>query len=40
MRLHAYETYESRFLEHERLLAEVQNLKRNLATGTMTDKHS
>lgn len=39
MRLHAYEAYESHFLEHERLLAEVQNLKRNLATGTATDKH-
>ena len=40
MRLHAYEAYESHFLEHERLLAEVQNLKRNLSTGTVTDKHS
>ncbi len=40
MRLHAYEAYESHFLEHERLLAEVQNLKRSLATGTVTDKHS
>ena len=40
MRLHAYEPYESHFLEHERLLAEVQNLKRNLATGTAADKHS
>ena len=40
MRLHAYEEYESHFLEHERLLLEVQNLKRNLATGTVTDKHS
>ena len=40
MRLHAYESYESHFLEHERLLAEVQNLKRNLATGTTADKHS
>ena len=40
MRLHAYERYESHFLEHERLLAEVQNLKRNLATGTAADKHS
>ena len=40
MRLHAYETYESHFLEHERLLAEVQNLRSNLATGTAADKHS
>lgn len=40
MRLHAYEAYESHFLEHERLLVEVQNLKRNLTTGTATDKHS
>lgn len=27
-------------MEHERLLAEVQNLKSSLATGTATDKHS
>jgi hemerythrin len=40
MRLHAYEAYESHVLEHERLLAEVQNLKRNLATGTAADRHS
>jgi hemerythrin len=40
MRLHAYEAYESHFVEHERLLAQVQNLKRNLATGTAADKHS
>ncbi|MCM3900073.1 MAG: hemerythrin family protein [Pyrinomonadaceae bacterium] len=40
MKLHAYEAYESHLLEHERLLAEVQNLKRGLATGTATDKHS
>ena len=40
MRLHAYEAYESHFLEHQRLLAEVQNLKRSLATGTATDRHS
>ncbi len=39
MRLHAYEAYESHFLEHERLLVEVQNLKRSLATGTATDRH-
>jgi hemerythrin len=40
MRLHAYEAYESHFLEHKRLLVEVQNLKRSLAAGTATDKHS
>jgi len=40
MRLHAYEAYESHLLEHERLLLEVQNLMRSLATGTATDKHS
>ncbi len=40
MKLHAYEASESHFLEHERLLAEVQNLKRNLATGTVASKHS
>ena len=40
MRLHAYEAYESHLLEHERLLVEVQNLKRSLAAGTATDKHS
>jgi hemerythrin-like metal-binding protein len=40
MKLHAYEAYESHFLEHERLLAEVQNLKRSLAAGTATDKSS
>jgi hemerythrin len=39
MKLHAYEAYESHLLEHERLLVEVQNLKRGLATGTATDKH-
>jgi len=38
MKLHAYESYESHFLEHERLLVEVQNLKRSLATGTTMDK--
>ena len=38
MKLHAYESYESHFLEHERLLLEVQNLKRSLATGTTMDK--
>lgn len=40
MRLHAYQASESHFLEHERLLIEVENLKRSLATGTATDKHS
>ncbi|HAF14780.1 MAG TPA: hypothetical protein DCK99_14015 [Blastocatellia bacterium] len=40
MRLHAYEGYESHFLEHQRLLVEVQNLQRSLAAGTATDKHS
>jgi hemerythrin-like metal-binding protein len=40
MRLHAYEAYESHFLEHERLLVEVQNLKRGLATGAAPDRHS
>ena len=40
MKLQAYEAYESHFLEHERLLGEVQNLKRSLASGTVTDKSS
>jgi hemerythrin-like metal-binding protein len=40
MRLHAYEAYESHFLEHKRLLVEVQNLKRSLEAGTGTDKPS
>ena len=40
MKLHAYEAAEAQFLEHERLLAEVQNLKRGLETGTATDKHA
>jgi hemerythrin len=40
MKLHAYQAYESHCLEHERLLAEVQNLKRSLETGAVTDKHS
>jgi hemerythrin len=40
MRLHAYEGYESHLQEHQRLLAEVQNLKRSLAAGTATDKSS
>jgi hemerythrin len=40
MRLHAYEACESHFLEHQRLLVEVQTLKHSLAAGTATDKHS
>ena len=40
MKLHAYEASESHLLEHERLLLEVRNLKRSLATGTATDKSS
>ena len=40
MKLHAYEAYESHLLEHERLLAEVRNMKSGLATGTLTDKQS
>ena len=40
MKLHAYEAYESHLLEHERLLAEVQNLKLSLEAGTTRDKHS
>jgi hemerythrin len=40
MKLHAYEAYESHFLEHQRLLVEVQNLKRSLAAGTAMDKQS
>ena len=40
MKLHAYAACESHFLEHERLLDEVQNLKHNLATGTSTSKHN
>lgn len=39
MRLHAYEAYESHFVEHQRLLVEVQNLKRDLELGTKTDRH-
>jgi len=40
MRLHAYKAYESHFLEHERLLAQLRNLNRDLATGTAADKQS
>ena len=39
MKLHAYEASESHLLEHERLLDEVQHLRRGLETGTATDKH-
>lgn len=39
MKLHAYEASESHLLEHERLLFEVQDLKRRLGTGSVTDKH-
>jgi hemerythrin len=39
MKLHAYEASESHLLEHERLLDELQHLKRGLETGTATDKH-
>lgn len=39
MRLHAYEASEAHFLEHERLLGELQQLRHSLATGTTTDKH-
>jgi hemerythrin-like metal-binding protein len=39
MKLHAYAAYESHLAEHERLMVEVQNLKRSLAEGTATDKH-
>src|SRR4030095_2243814 len=34
MKLHAYEASESHFLEHERLLAEVRNLKHSLTNRT------
>jgi hemerythrin len=40
MKLHAYEAYESHLLEHQRLLIEVQHLKRSLAEGSVTDKNS
>jgi hemerythrin len=40
MKLHAYEASESHFLEHERLLAEVRNLKHSLTNKTAADKHS
>jgi len=39
MKLHAYEASESHFLEHERLLGEVQKLQHSLTKGTATDKH-
>jgi hemerythrin-like metal-binding protein len=40
MKLHAYEAYEAHLQEHQRLLLEVKNLKKSLATGTTADKHS
>lgn len=39
MKLHAYQAYESHFLEHQRLLMEVENLKRSLTAGSAMDKH-
>ena len=39
MKLNAYEASESHFLEHERLLDELRQLRRNLATGSTTHKH-
>jgi hemerythrin-like metal-binding protein len=39
MKLHAYEASESHLLEHQRLLAELRNLKGNLATGKPSDNH-
>jgi hemerythrin len=39
MKLYAYEAFESHLHEHQRLLVEVQNLKRSLAKGTVTDRH-
>ena len=38
MKLHAYEAFESHLLEHQRLLAEVKNLKSSLAGGTGSGK--
>ena len=40
MRLHAYHAYESHFLEHKRLLLEVEQLRMQLSSGTTTQKHS
>jgi hemerythrin len=40
MKLHAYDAYESHFLEHQRLLIEVQNLKDSLTAGATADKQS
>ena len=40
LKLHAYEQYESHFLQHERLRLEAHNLKLSLAAGTATDKQS
>lgn len=38
MKLHAYEAFESHLLEHQRLLAEVKNLKSALSAGTPSEK--
>jgi hemerythrin len=38
MKLHAYEAYESHFLEHRRLTEALQDLKRSLPEATATDK--
>jgi hemerythrin-like metal-binding protein len=38
MKLHAYEAYESHLLEHQRLLAELKDLKRNLTEGAANAK--
>ena len=40
MKLHAYEASESHILEHQRLLAEVRNIKHSLTNKTAADKHS
>ena len=40
MKLHAYEASESHILEHQRLLAEVRNLKHSLTNKTAADKNS
>ena len=38
MKLYAYEAFESHLLEHQRLLAEVKNLKSALSAGTPSEK--
>ena len=40
MKLHAYAASESHILEHQRLLAEVRNLKHSLINKTAADKQS